>query len=131
MKNLIKITKIVDDNRGRKVTKFFANGILVATNKTYMEYFCTIDKQGRRSNIRDKWKLAKESEWVDNGLIQLLGEGVRAEIDLGKPRGEGKPIFESEYPDLMWGYSGRLLTGKKIKECIEQYRNLSTGSTVK
>lgn len=117
----MKITKTSEKRIGRETTKYFVDGVHVATTKKYQEWFCTV-RNGQRSNIRDRMKTAKETSWERAGLIQLLGEGVKAQIETYNNK---NVIFKDSHPDLHWGDSGSLLTAKKIKENFEKYVTLS------
>lgn len=123
------ITKTVERIHGKEVTKFFVDGIHVATCKKYQEWFCTIGKGGNPSTIRNKMKTAKETVWHSVGLIQLLGDNVRQQIGSGSFYDKKVTFFMDIHPDTTWGYSGSILSANTIKEKINAFRNLaSTGN---
>ena len=104
-----KITKEESKIMGKKQIIFKANDIIIAYCSMYSEWFCTI-KNGVPSNIRDKYKTAKETKWDYQGLKQLLNVD---KID--------SKIFKNSYPDLTWGNSGEILNVKKISEILENF----------
>lgn len=119
----MKITKTKERINRKDITKFFVDGILIAICYQYKEFYCTVDKQGRPSNIRDRVKTAKETHWIKEGLKQLLGDDVYGSHSTTTRK---KLIFNDDYPDLTWGYPGSLLTPKKIKQAIESYKVIQT-----
>lgn len=131
----MKITKSVETVNRKTVTKFFVDTILVAVCYQYKEFYCTVDRQGRPSNIRDRVKNAKETRWDLEGLKQLLGDAVslaysaskHSSFRLKKTTSPTLPlIFKDDYPDLTWGYVGSILSPKKIKEAFEAYKQQQT-----
>lgn len=122
----MKITKTSEKRIGKETTKFFVDGVHVATTKKYQEWFCTV-RNGQRSNIRDRMKTAKETSWERAGLIQVLGEAVTSQIETYNKK---NVIFKDSHPDFSWGDSGSLLTAKQIKEKFEKYVTLSQGDSL-
>lgn len=118
----MKVTKTVEKKFGKQFTKFFVDGVLVAECRQYKEFYCTVDKSGRPSRVRDKVKTAKETRWESEGLVKLLGEDVKKEI-LFTNRTLGDGLFRDDYPHLTWGYTGSVLSPKKIKDLFNQYKN--------
>lgn len=114
----MKITKIVEKKYGKEITKFFVDDVLIAESKKYKEWYCTI-KNGTPSNIRDRMKFAKETNWNREGLVTVLGEDVATHYSASKKK---KAIFQNDYPDLTWGDAGSSLTPAKIKACIEEFK---------
>jgi hypothetical protein len=120
----MKITKTVEKKFGKEFIDFYVDGVLIAKCRKYKEFYCTV-KNGQRSNLRDKVKIAKETSWENDGLTTtLLGKDIN-------PR-SNKPyyseVFMNDYPDFKWGYTGSILSPKKIKELFEQYNLLTKNS---
>lgn len=79
-------------------TTFFADGVLVATMERRPEAFCSV-KNGRRSVIRDTWKIANNVRWQYEAI-----KAVSPKFD-----------FTIASPDLSWGYAGEILTKKGLE----------------
>lgn len=108
MSNFKVTSKKTQDRGNVVVTNWFVNGINVATCKTGTDLYCTV-KNGRRSMLRDKRRPTKETDWNYVGIKEL---GINT-ID--------RNIFQDDYPDLTWGYTGSVLTKKQIIEIFSKY----------
>lgn len=112
----IKVTKKVlplySDGHGNLTkTVFYVNDMIICEAYKSREAFCTVDKHGRPSNIRNKYKNAYHTSWDINNIETLFNH---------RPT---KEDFKNSYPDLTWGDPGSMITLKRVKELLEKFDN--------
>lgn len=105
----MKITQEKQEVHGGYIKTYLCNGVKIATHERVKEWFCTVDRAGRPSNIRDRMKICNRFSWNYQGLKEVLGEKY---ADFEEPKVEG--------PDLRWGFTGEFLSLKQVKEILNK-----------
>jgi hypothetical protein len=109
-------------NNGRHTIAFYVGDTLVATHYKYMEYFCSMTKNGTMSRIRDKCKRAGSLTWDEVGIQKVTGFDPGYISKNGNSKG---PVtFVNDHPSTSWGYQGPLsVTAKFITNQLEAFAN--------
>jgi hypothetical protein len=100
-----------DEHGNLTKTVFYVNDMIICETFKRREAFCTIDKHGAPSNIRNKYKNAYNTNWYVNNIETLFKH---------RPT---KEDFKNSYPDLTWGNPGSMITIKGVKELLEKFHN--------
>lgn len=105
---------------GIEFIDYYFNDVHIATARKYSDYFCTVDRHGRPSNIRNRTKKCRSFTWDRNGLIKVLGH---SDFTIGSRYSRSfnsvSPDFMDDYPDTTWGYAGKIPSKKTVFEIIQ------------
>lgn len=105
------VEKLYDKHNEVNGAIYKVNGIECCKVRKYMEYFCSIDKYGRPSNIRNKVKTAKQTSWDRANIRKIIGKWPDREI------------LRDSYPDTNYGYPGSMISFKQFKDLFESFLN--------
>ena len=124
----LKITSLTEES----ITKYYANGILVATVTSSIFWTYSKKALANRTRVYDLQKIGFICEWIEVGLNELLKDTGKSfkigywKVDDSLIFGHNRPNFENSKPNERTGWHGKRFSKFYILSTLKTFLEKDT-----